>query len=288
MKTLKQLLELKKPEVPTPSQPVEPDSVTSYVPKAKDEKRFMDKHVVKKTDDVNGNGDDHFRATNIKPHDRSKGHGYNPGEDIKVYEEKQGKTLKQILGEKHLTPNEMKKREDIAKGIEKSDPGMAMGKKMAIATAKAKQVAEEVEQLDERAAHDQYQTYSKGVKDMLSKIGMHVGAHAKAAMSPTEWNKDKGGNMHSGHVYAMKNLHRTLQDIHDNLQNDVEYAQPPKPIKMKEEAEGLFDVFAEDIRGQVEAVYESLDDEHKQIMIEMIEAQDYDTIIEVVKETTNG
>ena len=160
MKTLKQLLELKKPEVPTPSQPVEPDSVTSYVPKAKDEKRFMDKHVVKKTDDVNGNGDDHFRATNIKPHDRSKGHGYNPGEDQKVYE---SKTLKQVLGEKHLDSTEV------------------------------------VEEVDD-----------------------------------------------------------------------------------------LFNVFAEDIRSQVVSVYEMLDDNYKQVFIELIEAEDYEAVAEITKEVLNG
>ena len=50
------------------------------------------------------------------------------------------------LEEKHLTPAEMKKREEIAKGIEKGNPGMPMGKKMAIATSQAKKIAE--------AAHD--------------------------------------------------------------------------------------------------------------------------------------
>jgi hypothetical protein len=285
MKTLKQLLEAKA-EKPQPLTPVEPDSVTSLTPKTKDEKRFMDKHVVKKIDDRAGNGDDVFRATNINVADRaSTRHGYNPGQDQAVYESKNMKTLKQILGEKTLTPNEMKKREEIAKGIEKSNPDMPMGKKMAIATAKAKQVAEEVEQLDERAAHDQYHTYHKGVKDVLAKIGMHVDAHSKAAMSPTNWNKEKGGNMHGGHVHAMKTLHRTLQDLHDNLQQDVEYAQPPKPLK---EDVDLFDVFAEDVREEVKTVYESLDDDNKQVIIEMIEAEDYDTVVEVVKEVVNG
>jgi len=56
------------------------------------------------------------------------------------------------LNEKHLTPAEMKARERIAKGIEKSNPDMPMGKKMAIATASAKKVAEEVEELDEISA----------------------------------------------------------------------------------------------------------------------------------------
>jgi hypothetical protein len=57
--------------------------------------------------------------------------------------------IKQVmLGEKKLTDAEMKKREEIAKAMERENPGMDMGKKMAIATATAKKVAEEVE-LDE-------------------------------------------------------------------------------------------------------------------------------------------
>jgi hypothetical protein len=46
------------------------------------------------------------------------------------------------LREKTLTPAEKKKREEIAKAMEKDDPGMDMSKKMAIATAQAKKVAE--------------------------------------------------------------------------------------------------------------------------------------------------
>lgn len=54
------------------------------------------------------------------------------------------KTLKE-LREKTLTPAEKKKREEIAKAIEKDQPDMPMDKKMAIATAQAKKVAEFVE-----------------------------------------------------------------------------------------------------------------------------------------------
>ena len=46
------------------------------------------------------------------------------------------------LDEKKLTPAEMKKREEVAKAMERENPGMPMGKKMAIATATAKKVAE--------------------------------------------------------------------------------------------------------------------------------------------------
>lgn len=44
--------------------------------------------------------------------------------------------------EKTLTPAEKKKREEIAKAIERDNPDMPMDKKMAIATAQAKKVAE--------------------------------------------------------------------------------------------------------------------------------------------------
>lgn len=47
-----------------------------------------------------------------------------------------------VLNEKTLTPAELKKREEIAKSIEKDQPDMPMDKKMAIATAAAKRVAE--------------------------------------------------------------------------------------------------------------------------------------------------
>ena len=42
------------------------------------------------------------------------------------------------LEERKLTPTELKKREEVAKAIERDNPGMPMDKKMAIATATAK------------------------------------------------------------------------------------------------------------------------------------------------------
>ena len=54
------------------------------------------------------------------------------------------------LREKTLTPAEKKKREEIAKAMERENPGMDMKKKMAIATWQAKKVAEE--KIDEGSA----------------------------------------------------------------------------------------------------------------------------------------
>jgi hypothetical protein len=280
MKTLKQLLELKKP---SPTEPYNKDSETSLDPKSFGEKRFKDKHVVNVKQDIAGNKDDVYKASNVRVHDRQNGHGYNPNDDVKVYEEKQVRTLKQILGERHMTAAEKEKREDIAQGIEKSNPGMDMSKKMAIATSKAMKEDKQLDESESSAAA--YDKYCSECKKMVEHISKAIDQHSKFAKTK--------GDYHSGepqwhHVDHMKNVHRTLQDMHHGLQQTNDYTAPPKAIKIKEEADSLFSVFAEDVRDQVESVYESLDDEHKQIMIEMIEAEDYDTIIEVVKETTNG
>lgn len=73
MKTIKELLE-------------------KYEPSAEDGKRFVAKHKIKKEEDRNGNGDDVFDASNIKPVMRGETrHGYEPGEDEKVYEEREAK-----------------------------------------------------------------------------------------------------------------------------------------------------------------------------------------------------
>lgn len=56
--------------------------------------------------------------------------------------------LKQLYHEKKLTDAELKKREEIAQAIAKEHPEMEMSKKMAIATAQAKKVAEEVDSLE--------------------------------------------------------------------------------------------------------------------------------------------
>lgn len=128
MKTLKQFLEV-------------------YEPKSPDEKKFKDKHITIKHPDRNGNGDDVFQATNVKKVERTKErHGYEPGEDEKVYEEVDLDDIDDVeeIEEKTLTPAEMKKREEVAKAIERENPNMPMAKKMAIATATAKKVAESV------------------------------------------------------------------------------------------------------------------------------------------------
>jgi hypothetical protein len=167
-KTLKDILEVAKPV-------------------SASDKEFVTKHTIKKTPDADKNGDDVFNATKIKTYKRAPTHGYDAGADEKAYEVKcsntaagvacpvhgaskcpgymsEGKKSLSDILEKHLTSNEKSKREEIAMAIKRENPSMPMGKKMAIATAQAKKVAEEVD-LDENAFNQLGQ--KKPVGDIL-------------------------------------------------------------------------------------------------------------------------
>lgn len=73
--------------------------------------------------------------------------------------------IKQLYLERKLTDKEKSKREEIAKAMERENPGMGstpegMSKKMAIATAAAKNCChEDFEQLDEVSRYDLVVTY---------------------------------------------------------------------------------------------------------------------------------
>ena len=86
------------------------------------------------------------------------------------------------LVEKKLTPAEIKKREEIAKAIEKDDPDMPMDKKMAIATATAKRVAEKQDPDIKDREGTQPARYHKGLKKSTKvKRDAHFKKHGKKA-----------------------------------------------------------------------------------------------------------
>lgn len=141
--------------------------IDDYGNVTKDTKRFIEKHDIKKTEDANGNDDKLFNASNINAHDRSKGHGYNPGEDSAAYTKEEAD-----LSEKKLTAAEMKKREEVAQAIERDTPDMPMAKKMAIATATAKRVAEEadVESVDDLTEEELVEAYSAVLEALYESL----------------------------------------------------------------------------------------------------------------------
>lgn len=91
----------------------------------------------------------HFKA-DIDSANKKHGNGHVAikGMDLKHKGEYSRVTEDVDLTEKKLTPEELKKREEVAKAMERDKPGMDMSKKMAIATAVAKRVAESM-QIDE-------------------------------------------------------------------------------------------------------------------------------------------
>lgn len=63
-----------------------------YAPRPEGERRFAAKHLdnVVKREDPAGNGDDVFKASNVKAISReAENHGYDPGDDEDIYEESQ-------------------------------------------------------------------------------------------------------------------------------------------------------------------------------------------------------
>ena len=80
-------------------------------------------------------------------------------------------SLRAKIEEKHLTPAEMKKREEVAKAIERQNPGMPMDKKMAIATATAKKVAEDTVQEGDVGSTRTETPWMKSKGDVTDKSG---------------------------------------------------------------------------------------------------------------------
>lgn len=153
MKTLKQILSKEKA------------TTDNFAQSTKDLEKFVGKHEIEKVGDANGNGDDVFKGTNVKYVKRTpENHGYDSPKDASVHEELE-------LEEKTLTKAEMKKREEVAKAIERENPKMPMSKKMAIATATAKRVAEEVEETTlEEDLIDLYFNLDEEARDSLISI----------------------------------------------------------------------------------------------------------------------
>lgn len=78
--------------------------------------------------------------------------------------------------EKTLTPAEIRKRDKIAKAIKKDDPDMPMDKKMAIATATAKRVAEAADDFKPHMMYDpktgkEYKANKPADHERMAKMG---------------------------------------------------------------------------------------------------------------------
>jgi hypothetical protein len=145
--------------------------------------------------------------------------------------------IQQVL-EKKLTPAEMKKREEIAQAMERENPGMDKSKKMAIATATAKRVAEEthMEDMHYCAKH----VYSERFGEGFVVEGSHAEPDENGLI---EWyDVDFGGTVRRVMTEKVKVMH-------------AEYHMNHKKKKMSEEDD-------EDEMNEAKNYYHKLADRH--------------------------
>lgn len=180
-----------------------------YQPKPEGEQNFVKKHVVDKKEDMNGNGDDVFKATKVKTADRpGERHGYTDKDDDKVNEAVEPKEAEwvSILKKYKIIGNTEGSKKTVAEEVE----------------------AEEKTQLGENVdARARFEDYHRDAAEMVKKIGEALKAH-KGSVS-------KEGT-HWGHVGDVKHFHRQLQDLHDQLTQQGEY-QRAINAPMREEVE---------------------------------------------------
>ena len=193
-----------------------------YRPKAGDEQKFMDKHIVIKSKLAKPTEDDNvFQAKNIKTIKRTgEGHGYDQGEDEKVYEETQ-----------------------IAEGEQ---------------------------------SHAQFEKYHSDAAKLLKNIHGGLSKHYSAVTDKKNYNK---GEAHWGHVGDIKHVHRQLQDIHDQILQQGEYAKPMTPVRE--------DVEVSDHTVKLLELFSELSEENKQAMLELVESGQSEEIIKLLELNSN-
>lgn len=173
------------------------------------------------------------------------------------------KIKEEALDEKKLTSAEMKKREEVAKAIKRENPSMPMAKKMAIATATAKRVAEEDLHESEdshKAFQDQHNKAAKTIKDITKTLSDHY----NAVTDKKHWTK---GEAQWHHVSAIKSINRNLEDLHQMVAQETDFSKPPKPMNMKEDVE----VVDEDLSELLNLIYENLSEENKQTFVDILD-----------------
>lgn len=192
------------------------DFLEIYKPKAADEQKFVDKHVVSKHADRNGNGDDVFAGAKIKKVDRKKeAHGHEPGEDEKVYEGVES------VEERQMTPAEMKKKEKLVKAMkpasewEKRYPGR--GKEVMYATA-TKKAMEEVEPTEEVESIEEKAGYSAKAAAAGKDIGKKGKQFSKiAASAAKKYGSKAAGERVAGAVLKKLRAEEKIEDLLSSL-----------------------------------------------------------------------
>lgn len=154
-------------------------------PKSDDEKAFKAKHVISKTADRNGNGDDVFNGSKQKK-DKSKAASYEPGKDEEVYEETSFDNTFSILREfaKDVDQGMFEGWEDMLKAVKKKAAEKGTGnfekKKISTGTVYQRKYKKEKEDVKEAVKPPFEGPYSKKSDDIVDKSGAKHTAMSRA------------------------------------------------------------------------------------------------------------
>jgi hypothetical protein len=117
------------------------------------------------------------------------------------------------LSEEKLSPEELKKREEVATAIEKDNPDMPTDKKMAIATSVAKKTAEETEYEKEDG-----EEVDELDKKTLASYAKNAAFDLSVASADSVTNKDK--KKVGDAVRRVSNREKGLSKAIDKLSNE--------------------------------------------------------------------
>ncbi len=222
------------------------------VVKNPDEQKFIDKHVVAKTDDRNGNDDELFKGSKVKMADRPKHRkGYNPGEDEEVYEALKGnqhkidanKNGKVDAHDFHLLRKKKKVAEEAEELEELSTDTLRNYR------AKAKDDAEKIS-FDDDGAERRLRKRSMGSWDAGKKILKRGDALRKEEAEQIDELDHKLGGTLSRYINKTKDNPKREDGRNLALKKrwgDAKYGTPEPKVKaaVREEAEQIDEISAE-------------------------------------------
>ena len=220
----------------------------------KDDGKFTDVPVEKKSDE-SGNGDDVFKASNVKAVKRHEGkdnHGYEAGEDNAAYEKANKKTAKDNYGESSYTQKLVSANEEVEQidEISKSRPvGLAKAANKNLVGLRDGSVSKKIEkeksytqwskELEQKhkaefKTHKEKYAYHKGQIKELGDL-MHDIRSGAAGVEPEHRHgaEEEIQSLHDRHAEGME--HHLNQMHHHNSYLD-------KPYQIKESAEQIDEI----------------------------------------------
>ena len=193
--------------------------IDGYRPKPGDEQKFREKHLVAVNKSLGGKAtedDNVFNASNVKTVDREKErHGHNPDKsDEKVYEQKMTNKVCKDCGCDYGNPEP---------GCDcKHDCKDASGSNWVSKSTVKEEIAES------KTSDALYKQHCDRVETILKQLRTAVDTHKKNVMQ---------GTSHYGHVQDMNSFANQLQDLHDRMSMQGEYAKPIQLAAVKESVE---------------------------------------------------